>query len=1490
MNKTDEKETGVLNNSTGTAVSAEPELNDGWERPVAVEKDRNVRAWLIFLGVLCFLVALWTPLRALYYRYGYPKADVEVVRDADTFVAVAYYGVSRDVPEGSRDISTKTFAEQLRLLRENGYTPITLREIRAFYKEGKPLPRKAILMTFEQSRKSSYFEIRDLLHFHKWKAVMGVVTAPMHSRDAQVLLWPYLRDMLTMGSWELAAQSENGFDFIPTSPTGRTGAFFANPQWLEDRRRYELPDEFNRRLQDDHGKVIREFEKETGSKPIAFFFPYGDYGQYEEQAKVVRVTNMHQIGTHYELGFILGQLALNTRHSDPRRLNRLLVDPAWSPQEFIDKLETFWPVEPGHDKTQDACGIERWIGEWGGVTAHENELTLRAIPPLNPVVTLRQEPASATTGAKAWLAGSDTFEDGFFAVRFLLKRGRFGVYLRATSKGEYIYFSMDDTGKVSVRQRQQDMDGMMLETDALSAEARQSHELLICLRENLFFARLDGETLFNGRVMLRGKPRPGMIGVGIWDPLPGMASATILNAHLVGRRDALVTWTPDVAKDVGYLTRWLNEHGYQFNVLSPPWLDVYESAPITFPAWDQEALTLLARANNMKILPQVQIRDATLLQRVPPADVVERIREHHVDGLYVDASSCVPEQVTALVTWLVKLQDAMNAHKMQLALKLPVAIESLPSAVNIIKLLPGVLLAGDFQEPPFNLDESQVLGITHVLPEASDETLSLYYQLSDLLAIHDDVSPDVKREELRQKGFEAFVSGDYREAIRVWREWLETDSHNAEALALIGDAWLRLNQPDKALDAYTQSLDVNPGQMNLAIRHSRLLEQLNRVDESAGLLNAYARAFPDSPAITIAQAQWLDRHRQRHEARDVMRALVERHPDNIEARLILQTMLDEPAERYANMHELLAIGRSAETHLFGFGRDIFAAELLTIPEASVFFDFVRKTVAESPNKKTRDLYASFLPLTEKVSENFVVDKLSDNWVAFGGFRPSAHGRYELRASSEMSEAFLRLKKSELLRDGFLEVTLDESAGSFWLYARRSSKSMVRYGYDDEGFIRIQTWLNGELRTQEGRAWLRPPGTVRLRLEIRGDGAVGYANDKPVFITPLVIPQDVCYGWWSIAPFSPELGLARARIAQIECGPLTPSIMLVPRLPETDLNAALDVVRPHVRDLSAVAPVAFTQLPDGTIPSEPDVELAAFKMFCTFHRLRLMPVVDLAYFSETLPEHLTALIVKNRLAGLILRVRTLPSAEWFAKMEKMLEHTTADLIVLQQEKWSWPRMEDDEVPDFAEELARLKKLDKVNVREIQRGNLLLHPVQDAWSVPLLPLHEWSVELAQNQREGVEPRLVVLPLSFRSIPQDGTGVVTQTLTRVTEAAEPPAAEKKNTESGTNSVDAVKALQDADAAAIKPSPDASLVPEPPAPPPLPEPVAPTNTLFTDVTALVTGVVSQAEQPKPAAQPPDTSQTSLWQRLRARLAREEEGAAEELKEALRDTNAPEK
>ena len=116
MNEERGKKQGLM--SEDSNVSNEGQTRDAWHRPVAVAKDRNVRAWMIFLGLLCFGVALWTPLRSLYYQYGYRKSEVEIVRDSDIFVALAYYGVNNEVLPGSQDITVEVFNQQLQLLKK----------------------------------------------------------------------------------------------------------------------------------------------------------------------------------------------------------------------------------------------------------------------------------------------------------------------------------------------------------------------------------------------------------------------------------------------------------------------------------------------------------------------------------------------------------------------------------------------------------------------------------------------------------------------------------------------------------------------------------------------------------------------------------------------------------------------------------------------------------------------------------------------------------------------------------------------------------------------------------------------------------------------------------------------------------------------------------------------------------------------------------------------------------------------------------------------------------------------------------------------------------------------------------------------------------------------------------------------------------------------------------------------------------------------------
>lgn len=166
------------------------------------------------------------------------------------------------------------------------------------------------------------------------------------------------------------------------------------------------------------------------------------------------------------------------------------------------------------------------------------------------------------------------------------------------------------------------------------------------------------------------------------------------------------------------------------------------------------------------------------------------------------------------------------------------------------------------------------------------------------------------------------------------------------------------------------------------------------------------------------------------------------------------------------------------------------------------------------------------------------------------------------------------------------------------------------------------------------------------------------------------------------------------------------------------------------------------------------------------------------------------------------------------------------------------------------------------------------------MPLLPYSEWSASLAKNEREGIAPRLVVLPLSFRSLPQSGVVVTTQAVTHVAAPAEPkpaavtpPPAEKSDAEGGTDAAEAAQAQPDA--AASKPSADT-----PPAPAPSPAPVP--SVQSKALPSAVTGAVSRAAQPAPAGQqPPDAPTATLWQRLRSKL-----GTGEAVKPQEEPTN----
>ena len=1299
-----------------------------WTRPVAVSKASSVRSWLLLVAFICLFVALWPTLKRVYWRiHNRPinEAVANVSRTASGFLAISYEGVSSTPEPSGTFITTERFAQHLAAMRAAGYHPLSLADVRDFYADGRLLPERAVLLTFENTHRSTYFEIRNLLSKNRWRATMGVVTHPVIDGNTDVLLAPYLRDMLLDSNWDLACESHDGTSTIPTSPHDRRDLFFSSPQWLPDRQRYEQYAEFTARIAADHDTALAFFRDQLKTEPLAFFFPKGNYGQFEENSSVLRDANLEAVAARYPIGFILNQHAYNDARSDRRRLNRLPIDPTWDADTLVRRLENAWPLQARRSRAESLVPPERWIPDWGILDAHRSSFTLRARPADDPFRT----DSDATGGARAWIAGSSSFFEGTFDTRFRLVRGDLTVYLRFKADDDWLRFSLSDTGHAQLSASAAGGEPQTLASVLLDGigDLHTTHQLLVSIRDNLFYARLDGRLLFNGPVLLppASPEDSGFVGLGIWSPPPGLAQVDILDSHLRSRFDAAVTWPPSLSRDPLYLARSLNEQAFRYSLVCPPWVDVYSAAPIAFPLLDSAALATIAAANHTPIYPTVSIHDTDSLANIDLREITHRLLDQHADGALVDASAFPADSLPQLKDWLSNLNRHFAPEHLGIAVRFPLAAASHVAIATIANTIPGLLVIDDDGIPPPGVTSDRVYSILRLSPPATDEDLSLFFQLADYQNATNDVED---ASSLRTEGLRAYATGDYQAAADAWAKWTELSPLSAEAWAFLANARTRLNEAPAAIDAYTRSLDLEPGQIQLLLQLCNLLESTGRTDDAARLLDTYARAFPDNSDITMAQAQWLGRHGTRAAGRDLLTAILARDPSNIQIRLALQDLLDDPLQRYANMHELLDIGTANPSQLLGFGNDIASAELLAIAEASVFFDFIRTTATNSPREAVRTLYSSFLPLGEPITEEFNASSLSTNWISFGTPLTTIAGAYDLRAAADMSEAYLRLCHSELLRDGYIEVTLGESVGAFWLYARRSSHSMIRFGFDGDSFLRIQTWKNGEIRTGESRAWIRPPGDITLRLEVRGDGAIGLVDGKRVFSTPLHIPADIAYGWWSIAPFSPMLGIARARIERISAGPLSPAIALLRETDPDHIDAALQALRPNVERISAVAPVLFAQQPDGTIPVTPLADIMPFRMFCAYHRLRLIPVVALDFYSDVDPATLVNIILKNRLNGLILLVRTPPAPEWYEQTTALLEKTTADLIVLQTQDAIWGEK-------------AVRPLNPVLVREIQRGSLLLQPSADHWT--LLPRFYPAQLPAARKLQTPEPLLLVLP---------------------------------------------------------------------------------------------------------------------------------------------------
>jgi tetratricopeptide (TPR) repeat protein len=117
-----------------------------------------------------------------------------------------------------------------------------------------------------------------------------------------------------------------------------------------------------------------------------------------------------------------------------------------------------------------------------------------------------------------------------------------------------------------------------------------------------------------------------------------------------------------------------------------------------------------------------------------------------------------------------------------------------------------------------------------------------------------------------------------------------------------GELLLAQGQPTAAVEAFQQSLKLDPKRQRIRMKLGQVLMYLGRVEEARALKTEFIEFSPDNK--DISRAAELEQEEKYEEAEELYRQILIRHPDNVSA-MRLWARLGSKQKRYAGAEVLL---------------------------------------------------------------------------------------------------------------------------------------------------------------------------------------------------------------------------------------------------------------------------------------------------------------------------------------------------------------------------------------------------------------------------------------------------------------------------------------------------------------------------------------------------------------------------------------------------------
>lgn len=207
-----------------------------------------------------------------------------------SFIALSYHDVVDD-PRARPDsdaVTSGDLVQHFSWLLAQGFVPVSIDDILAARRNERPLPPKAVLLTFDDGYKSFYTRVYPLLQAFRFPAVLALVgswldVAPGEKvvygnelrQRGDFLDWAEIKEMAASGLVEIASHSYDLHRGLVANPQGNALPAAIAFQYDQASGQYESEAAYRARIKADLERNSALIAKRTGKRPRVMAWPYG---------------------------------------------------------------------------------------------------------------------------------------------------------------------------------------------------------------------------------------------------------------------------------------------------------------------------------------------------------------------------------------------------------------------------------------------------------------------------------------------------------------------------------------------------------------------------------------------------------------------------------------------------------------------------------------------------------------------------------------------------------------------------------------------------------------------------------------------------------------------------------------------------------------------------------------------------------------------------------------------------------------------------------------------------------------------------------------------------------------------------------------------------------------------------------------------------------------------------------------------------------------